>query len=560
MTRQASLGRSFAAGVLGVAGAMLLAWPTALAAQSSPSPQSQSSTGQAPAPAQAAQPQDPTQSGPPAPPDPTQATPAELSQPPGTNDDTWVQPLRPVPLAAPVKTEGQTVNATGGLITSHPADIFTTQGIYNPVQPHAGAVPDMGEAPPEPVINEFEDSMPNLVDLNQNAATRRSHDFDLGPFDVGSELTGTYTTNIFDNYLNGSTTGGGYFDGAIPLGYTYKSDITTFGMLFRGDYARYPGHSELNHHSEIYDQSLTHQTSDITTWKWSVASGRVVAVEDYLAPVISIGSTGVAQPSFASGLHPMYNGASTLEVIHQMSDTDTLKASATGGWLQEPFTEGAGPVVWNRESTGGVNVAFLHALNPRQGVGFALDDVYIRGMSPVGRANFASVEGTFQQALFEHVSVHVGAGPMYGDTASTYYPGTNSLTYAADASINYKAPYGNIGLEYERILQVGYLQPASPAQMLMALYDRPLSATLNLTANAQYIRADGPGIATVSAAQYSNFGMSSRLSKSLTPHLSMFVQGDVFYQGANNTDLGTNSATAGLSWSLGNPFVHSGVQ
>ncbi|MGC2637996.1 MAG: hypothetical protein WA294_12515 [Acidobacteriaceae bacterium] len=471
-----------------------------------------------------------------------------------------MQPFRPVPLAAPVKPQGQQVNATGGLITSHPADIFTTQGIYDPSQPHAGPVPDMEEATPDPVINEFEDSMPNLQDLNQNAATHRSHDFGLGPFDVGSELTGTYTTNIFDNYLNGSTTGGGYFDGALPLAYTYKSDITTFGMFFRGDYARYPAQSELNHHSEIFDQSLTHQTSDITTWKWSVAGGRVVAVQDYLAPVISIGSTGVAQPSFASGLHPMYNGASTLEVTHQLSDTDTVKASATGGWLQEPFTEGAEPVAWNRESTGGADVAFQHALNPRQGIGVELDDIYIRGMSPVGRANFAAVQGTFQQALFEHVSVHVGAGPMYGDNASTYYPASNTLTYAADASINYKAPYGNIGLEYERILQVGYLQPASPAQMLMALYDRPLSATLNLTANAQYIRADAPGITATNATQYFNFGLSSRLSKSVTPHLSMFFEGDVFYQGANNTELGTNSATAGISWSLGNPFVHSGVQ
>lgn len=552
--------RSIAAGAVAAVGVVLLAWPALLTAQSTPSQQSQSNTNQPATPAQAAQPQDPTQATPPAPPDPTQATPAEPTQPPGTNDDTWVQPFRPVPLAAPVKPQGQTVNATGGLITSHPADIFIIQGIYNPPQPHAGPVPDMGEAPPEPVINEFEDSMPNLVDLNQSAATHRSHDLDLGPFNIGSELTGTYTTNIFDDYLNGSTTGGGYFDGAVPLGYTYKSDITTFGMMFRGDYARYPGHSELNHHSEIYDQSLSHQTSDITTWTWSVAGGRVVAVQDYLAPVISIGSTGVAQPSFASGLHPMYNGASTLEVIHQMSDTDAVKASVTGGWLQEPFTEGAGPVVWNRESTGGANVAFQHALNPRQGIGFALNNVYIKGMSPVGRANFAAVEATFQQALFEHVSVHVGAGPMYGVTASTYYPATSLFTYAADASINYKAPYGNIGLEYERILQVGYLQPASPAHMLMGLYDRPLSATLTLTANAQYIRADSPGITTVSAAQYSNFGFSSRLSKFVTPHLSMFIQGDVFYQGANNTELGTNSATAGISWSLGDPFVHSGVQ
>lgn len=547
--RRAQAGRALTFGMRGWTLALILpALAMPLCAQSGGDQQQtpQSNPASQPAPAQ----------------DPAQATPPAAPEIPAVQDQPAAdqfQPYQPVSGQNPQPEERQ-VNTTGGLVTTHPADIFTTPALYSSRQAASIATEEPDETA-LPVVDEMILSVPDLTYLNENASSLTYQDRHSGPFNLGMETTWTYTSNIFNNFVGGKIAGGDIFDIAVPVAYDYNSDRTTFNSFFRGDYARYPGNSELNHNSEIYTQSLTHKSSEVTTWSWSAGGGRVVAVEDYLTPVLAIGTTGVAQPSFAGGLEPIYNAASTLSVTHRLSERDTVIGSATGGWLQEPFSEGnlSGPIVWNRELTGGADVQYQHALNPTQAYGVELSDIYVEGLSPSGDANFTEVKGTFQQALFAHGSVHAGLGPLFDHTASNLYHPQSGVSYTADASFDYQASYSRMSFGYQRIFELGYLSPASIANELFARFDRPIASTLDVTATLEYIRASNSGLPNL-AGEYSDLGISARLNKYLTPHLALFAQGDVFQQGAGPSTLGANSITGGVSWSLGNPFFRSGAQ
>lgn len=468
---------------------------------------------------------------------------------------TPIPEFNPVQVVQPVVPQSpDTVNTTGGIINSHPRDIFNQGNTYRPpVQPSEG----IDNYRVETLI----ESQPNLSEMNTNAGSVQYHDRHSGPFNLSVETDGVFTSNLFNDFTGTKATAGEYFDVAVPVGLQFKTPTTNFGAYFRESNTFYPSYSQLNHTSQIYSQQLEHKSSDITEWDWSVAGGRIVTLNEYLPSLISIGTTGVAQAPLSNGLRPMYNAASTLAITHRLDDRDTLLASGTAGWTEEPLNYGT-PTLQepsdSREVVGAGDVQLQRAINPLQAVGVELTNIYVKGLSPQGNSNFTSVKLTFQQAFAEHGSLHMGVGPLYSHAASILYPTENDFSYTADFGIEYQTSFARMSAGYSRIFQLGYLAPATAAHQLYAVLDRPISRSMDLTVDTRYVRAIASK--TYGVGGYSDFGVSSRLGYHITPNTVAFLSGSTFRQGMAGTNLGQNDLTIGLTYTFGNPLSRSGAR
>ncbi|TCK75538.1 hypothetical protein C7378_0522 [Acidipila rosea] len=446
-----------------------------------------------------------------------------------------------------------TVNTTGGIINSHPVDIFNHTTTYQPPESHSEDVTAEPAYPVEQIM-----LTPNVSELNSNASSVQYNDRRSGPFNLGIDVDWVLTSNLFNNFSSTQTTAGNYFDVSVPVGFVKKTATTNFNAYFRNSNTFYPAYSSLNHSSQIYSQDLQHKSSALTTWDWSMAGGRIISLDDYLPPVIAIGNTGVTQSSLASGLLPLYNGASTLAVTHRLTEEDTVSGSVTAGWTQEPLSAATStqPAFLNREATGAVDLQYQRALNPYQSVGVELTDVYVKGLSPVGTSNFTSAQITFHQAFTKHGSLNAGIGPLYSHSASTYFPVQNDYSYTGNLGVSYQTSYARFDAGYARLFQLGYLAPAAPAHSLYATIDRPITPKMDLVLDTRYILALAPP--HYQGGQYSDFATSLRLGYNITPNTTFYVNGAIFRQAGQGINIGRNDFTTGMSYTFGNPLTRSG--
>jgi hypothetical protein len=433
----------------------------------------------------------------------------------------------------------------------------------------AQAVPDdtqaassLEQAATYPVQSQIAET-PNLNSLNENADTITYSDNALtsGPLFLSIDGSGTFTSNLEESFDNQPTISGGYFNVGIPVGVRFWTPVTNFTAFFRDDTSFYPGHTGLNHSSEIYSQQLTHQFSDTTSASWSLAGGHVVSVGHYLSPVIAVGTTGVVAPQGSSGLEFLTDAATTFSLAHQTSARNSWTASATGGWFDAPVY-GATPgstFTSEREFTGGGDVQWQHALNSREIAGVEFTNVYINGIAPSGMSNFASAKLTFGQTLTPHSAITVGVGPLDSYFALTGTPDQNNVSYTANAGIEYRRTFGHITAGYTRLYALGYLAPTDVANELYFTFDRQLAAKIFLTADAQYLRSSvtqKPGTA------YSTFGYTTRLEMYLTHNLAYHVEGSSFIQqtGPETAGYSDNNVSTGITFYFRSPFSRAGVE
>jgi hypothetical protein len=485
-----------------------------------------------------------------------QSAPAPAMPPVPTAGDENGAPFQPVPLTAPPPSPSQNVNATGGIITNHAPDVFTHAETYSPTEVQNEPLEPAQTAPPP--IEEVVARPPDLVSLNVNAAAEQGPALHPRLFLFGVETIGTYTSNLFNTFS--PVQGGGYFDFGFPVTFSKMTPTSNYTAAFRADVSNYPGNGELNHTSEVFSQDWSHQSSELTKWDWQVAAGKIVTVGDYLPAVIAVGTTGVAQGQFADGLEPIYNAATTLTYTRRLSETDTLIASGTGGWLEEPYDINAETNLpaWSREATTGLDLQFQRALNPHRAVGVELSEVYVRGLTPVGNSDFTALKGTFQQAISEHSSLHLGIGPLYSNSSveGNIYPSSSGFSYTADASYNFQTALAKMSVGYQRIIEAGYLGPPTTADSYYFTLGRPLTRTLELSADARDTRlTSATGESAAESENFSDFGVTARLTKTLAPNLTVFVGGDSFRQSAQNQNLNRNDAMGGISYTFGNPFA-----
>lgn len=499
------------------------------------------------------------QQEPAAPPQPTQQQTADPPPPqqqavpraPDVSSPYTLEPFHPQVLARPaLSTVPPTVNTTGGLINSHPADVFNRQDVYQPPPPE----PDTVYAEPALVIG----PPPDLSTLNTNAASVQYTDRRQGPFNLGIETDGVLTSNLLNNYTSKNLKGGEFFDISVPVGIQLKGPVTSYGAYLRPTRTIYPAYPNLNHTSVIFSQTLQHRSSDLTTWDWSAGGGRLLGLGSYLPSVISVGSTGIGQSAFSSGLQPMYNAATTLAVTHRLSDLNSVQVSGTGGWMQQPlgFDNVNNRSILSRQAAGALDVAYQHAVSATRALGLEANEVYVKGLSPVGNSNFLSLKATYSQVLIEHGTLRLGAGPLYSRSVSSRFPRNNSFSYSANASFEYQTSFARFTAGYSRIYQLGYLAPASAAHSFYGLVDRPISRLLDLTVDFRFVDVLAPR--SSSQAAYTNLGSTARLSYYLTPGMTAFISGATFRQGGLGQNLAANNLTVGLNYTFGNPLSRSG--
>ncbi|HTV04879.1 MAG TPA: hypothetical protein VME86_05885 [Acidobacteriaceae bacterium] len=402
----------------------------------------------------------------------------------------------------------------------------------------------------------------NLNSLNENADTSKYTDNSLtrGPIFFALETTGTWTTNLQDTYSTEPSTSGEYVSLGAPVGIHLSDNTNDFGAFFRVDTSFYPGYSGLNHTSEIYSHQLVHRFSDITTGSWSLAGGHVVTLGRYLPPVIGVGSTDLVVSQQASGLQAMDDAATSYTLAHQTSARDTVTASGTAGWIDEPVPGENGGIqtASYRQLAGGGALQWQRALNTREKAGVEVTDVYVKGLSPTGSSNFVATTLTFSQTLTPHSTFTAGAGPLFAGTKVANNTPTNYLSYAANAGVIYRTAFGDINAGYARVYAAGYLTSTNIANELYLSFDRPITSKLVLTADTQYLRSSNE--AQPSVGSFSEFGFTARLDMHITRSLVYQIEGSSFTQssGLNLPGYKYDNISGGVTFYFGNPLSRTG--
>lgn len=395
----------------------------------------------------------------------------------------------------------------------------------------------------------------NQNHLNENADTARYTDRALRqrPFYFSIETLSVWTSNLQNTYDTVPAKSGEYVRLGAPVGVHFWNSRSDFNAFFRVDSSLYPGNSYLNHTSEVYSHQYIRKLSEITTASWSLAGGHVVTLGQYLSPLIGIGSTGVVAPQQTGGLQATNDAATTLTLAHQFSERDTVTASGTAGWMDQPLlavTNGK-TIAAYRQVTGGGVLQWQHALNSREIAGVELNNVYVKGLTPDGDSNFSSAKFTFSQTLTPHSFFAGGIGPLFIHSVIPGIPNEDDVSYAANASIDYNQLIGHISVGYARVYAVGYLSPSSVANQVYASFDRPLASRLHLTADTQYIQTRLPAQQQIGA--YSQLGFTTILDVYLTRNLIYQIGGSIFHQDATAQIPGYryNTFSGGLTYSFG---------
>ena len=400
---------------------------------------------------------------------------------------------------------------------------------------------------------------PSLGDVNANADSVQYVDRQGGPFNLGLDLKGGWGDNLFNSshqWQSGEFAGFG-----VPVGLRRRSATMHFDANYRLDWIRYPGFPAVNDTSQVYTHQLVLSTSEITRYFWNVTGGRLTSLGQYLPASISIGSTGVSEAAVGATVlansYIVSNAATSLGFIHNTSEQDKFTGSVTGGWLEEAEQEPApGQPRWIiRNDLGGADLQYEHDLTLRSAAGVELTNVYLRGLTPVGHEDYTVVEGTYRRDLTDHLSLRGGLGPLFSLTSNAQAKGSD-VSYAANAELNYTTPFARMDLAYARVFQLQYLQPATEAHQLSAVFDRAITSTMDLTIDTRYIRT----VSDSSSLSQSNFGISARVDKHLTNNILLFAsisrsqQSTPVIQG-NGYSYDRDDIFGGVSILLGNPLM-----
>jgi hypothetical protein len=296
-----------------------------------------------------------------------------------------------------------------------------------------------------------------------------------------------------------------------------------------------------------------------------LAAGRLAGPGGYLAPVIPIGNTGVAQPAANSntnsGTYSTSNVATSLGLNHQVGAKDTFTAVLTGAWIEnDPGGSGSNANLGRqKDQIAGATLEFAHALKPKLDLRLEVTNVYVRGLEPRGHSNFASFEAILHQDLTHHTSYFVGAGPLWAASTQPAQPSTSVMTYAALFGLEHDSRTSKISGGYSRVYQLGYLIPASVAHQLSLEFDQRLTRRNDLTVVTRYIRLVGD------AAVYSdsNFGISGRVNTHLRRGIDLFFSADRTQQttptvGAAYPAYNRNELTGGVTFIFGQPLTRVG--
>ena len=423
---------------------------------------------------------------------------------------------------------------------------------------------DPGYTGPAPVTRDTV-TTPNLGNANENAATTQYADREAGPFNVGFDLKSGYGDNLFNTA--GSAQSGYYSGFGVPVGLRLRSKQTLFDANYRIDQVYYPQFSDVANTSQSFTSQLEHHASEHTSYFWNLTGGRINNFGQYLPAFIQIGNTGVAQGSVrTTGLENGYttsNAASSLGFTHALSERNQVFGTATFGWVEQ--AEGKGdpgqPRQFLRSELAGLDLRYDHATGPRSSIGAELTNVYIRGLAPRGHDNYTTLSAIYRRALTGHLDFHASAGPLFSvASGGGVGGGQRNFTYAASANLDYSIAHTRIGVGYNRVVQLGYIQSSITANQFSGMFDRELSPTIDLTIDGRYVRSDSSS----AFLRQSQFGVDGRINKRIGGNILLFVSANRSQQSAptalgNSNSFNRDDVSAGITVLFGNPIYSRGV-
>ncbi|HWZ13462.1 MAG TPA: hypothetical protein VNX22_10020 [Acidobacteriaceae bacterium] len=422
---------------------------------------------------------------------------------------------------------------------------------------------DPGYTGPAPVTRDTV-TTPNLGNVNENADTTQYVDREAGPFNLGIDLKSGYGDNLFNT--PGSTQSGYYTGFGVPVGLRLRSKQTLFNANYRIDQIYYPQFSDVANTSQSLTGQLEHHASEHTSYFWNLSGGRINNFGQYLPAFIQIGNTGVAQGSVrTSGLENGYttsNAASSLGFTHGLSERNQVFGTVTIGWVEQAQgkADPGQPRQLIRSEVAGLDLRYDHATGPRSSIGAEVTNVYIRGLAPRGHDNYTTLSAIYRRTLTAHLDFHASAGPLFSVASGGGVGSQQNFTYAASANMDYSIAHTRIGVGYNRVLQLDYIQSAVTANQFSGMFDRELSPTIDLTIDGRYVLSDSSS----ALLRQSQFGVDGRINKRIAANILLFVSATRSQQTAPSALGNTNSfsrddVSAGITVLFGNPIYSRGV-
>ncbi len=442
-----------------------------------------------------------------------------------------------------------------GLTVSLHGQVSSAAGYDPPYGMSAGTTSDAVRTTPPATLGEVAD----------NAASVYFADHEHGPVNVGLEVRGAWYDNVFNSPRNQQATEG--YNAGVPVGVRWRGKTSDLEVNYRLDVMRYPGYSSVDSISQTYQHQWRYKTSEATSYFWDGSAGRVASLGQYLPVAITIGGTGVvAQSNVGSSvLQNSYistSVASAVGFVHDLDEHDTITGTATVAWIEQAQREKieGQPRAILRSEPAGADVTFAHEASSSRTLGAELTNVYVRGLVPSGHLDITTVEATYGYRVSPALSLTFAAGPLFyvSNSAAT---NSNSVSYAADASLNYTTSVTHIRASYAHVLQLGYLEPATAAQQISIVFDRPLNRSLDLTVDGRYVRSsiDLPYL------RQSDFGFTALLVRHLTNRFELLLRFALVQQAApvaastSNGSFSSNEASVGITYWLGNPLTRGGI-
>ena len=400
---------------------------------------------------------------------------------------------------------------------------------------------------------------PTLEGVNDNADSVGFRDREHGPFNLGFELRGGWSDNLFNTSLNAKSSES--YSAGVPIGARWHGSKSDLDVNYRIDAWRYPEYSSVNSISQTYQHQWKYRSSDLTSYFWSGSAGRVESLGQYLPVVIAIGSTGVAQSSVGSNVlensYVTTSAASAAGFLHQVSENNSISGTATAAWIEQAQKQAVSnqPRAILRSEPAGLDFRFDHQSSSDLSIGAEVTDVYIRGLAPSGHVNFTTLEATSQYKFTQTLTFLVAAGPLFY-TANSTADNVSSVSYAASATVNYVTRAARITGGYSHVVQLGYIDPATAAHELSLIFDRALTRSIDLTVDGRYVRT----VANLPALRQSDFGITTNATRYLTPKLGVVLAFAGFQQTnpqglAKSPPINSNQFSFGITYLLGNPFT-----
>jgi hypothetical protein len=400
---------------------------------------------------------------------------------------------------------------------------------------------------------------PTLEGVNDNASSVHFVDREHGPFNLGLEISGGISDNLFDTALDRQASGS--YTLGIPMGARWVGKTAEMAVNYRIDAVRYPEYSSLNSISQTYQHQWKYSTSDITKYFWNGTAGRVTSLGQYLPVVVSIGNTGVAQSAVGNNVlensYIVTSAASDVGFTHELSERDSISGTATLAWIEEAQRQSVPnqPRQTLRSEPAGVDFKFDRTISPTISLGAETTELYIRGLAPTGHVDYTALEATCEYRFTTAIAFLMTGGPVFQTETSTL-GSTNSYSYAASAGVNYVTPIARVGLNYSHVLQLGYIEPATAAHQVSIIFDRALTRSLDITVDGRYLRTS----TAAAELRQSSFGITANVVRNLTPKLAVLLTAARFQQTnpvvlTSPASLNADELSVGVTYLLGNPLA-----